>query len=338
MNQLSDTQLHAIMQDNRTVVAMLSRYLNYHSRFLDEQTVLNFAKECHLDTETAFSALFCAACGLDSAENREHRRLEQTYFKTGVRRQDPVIYRNDPYYQKIRFPDVTSGRWKLCTKEYLPFEPFVRTHPTVTEDLREIPQIAYFTEAFPFPAVLENDVEWMTVTPNEIETMREPIERSHGNVLTLGLGLGYFAFCAAQKDSVISVTVIERDADVIKLFETYILPQFSNREKIRILQDDAFHYLQTELPKSHYDYLFADLWHDASDGLEMYMRLKRILTAHSDLPTDYWIEPSLLSALRHIVYDKLTDPRTPLQLRGVSMAEFLSDDFLKKLSPDLREE
>ena len=42
----------------------------------------------------------------------------------------------------------------------------------------------------------------MSLKPNEIETMEQPIENANGNILVYGLGLGYFAFMASQKNSV----------------------------------------------------------------------------------------------------------------------------------------
>ena len=279
----SNARLRQIMKENRLILELWSHYLNKTPRLLSKSAVEDLARECDVDCDEAFLALFCAACGLDSADNREHRRLEKLYFRPSIVRLDPLLYQNDPYYQTIRFPEVTRGRWELRHGHYAPYEPFVRTHPLLTEDLREIPLLGYFDTEFPFPAVLENGVEWMTVTPNEIETMKKPLDCAKGHVLTLGLGLGYFAFCASEKEDVESVTVVEWDADVIALFREYLLPQFPHKEKVRILQGDAFAYMEC-LDASAFDYVFADLWHDASDGLEMYIRLCRIMKAHPTLP------------------------------------------------------
>ena len=51
----------------------------------------------------------------------------------------------------------------------------------------------------------------MLVTPNEVETMKEAIEKAHGKVATYGLGLGYFPYMTSMMDSVESVTVVELD-------------------------------------------------------------------------------------------------------------------------------
>ena len=66
-----------------------------------------------------------------------------------------------------------------------------------------------------FPAILENDRIWMTVTPNEIETMKEPVDQAFGNVLTFGFGLGYYAYMISEKEEVTSITVVEINGDVI---------------------------------------------------------------------------------------------------------------------------
>lgn len=325
-------QLTRIMNDNDLIVRILSEYINYHPRFLTQEMVEDLASSCSVTTDEAFRTLFAAACGLDTADDREHRLLEQQYFIPGVRRLDPLPYQNDDYVKVIRFPTVKHKKWELCTHSYAPYEPFVCNHPVLSRELREIPQIGYFAEEFPFPAVLENGIEWMTVTPNEVETMRAPIKECHGKVLTLGLGLGYFAFHASQKQDVTSLTVVERNPDVIELFRKYLLPQFPHKEKIRIVQADAFQYMEEKMPKECFDYLFADLWHDPSDGLDMYLRLKKYEPLAQKTKFSYWIEPSLLSLMRHMVFRRISDTSQPLHLRGVAPETLLSDEFLRTLN------
>ena len=333
--QSNQNDLHTVMYQNDMITYAYSRYLNHTPRFLTKDMVEDLARDCRVGTETAFLSLFSAACGLDPDTIPSHRTLEREYLYKGVRPLDPATYADDAYCKAVSFSDQRLGNWEMKTGFYTPYEPFVWNHPVLTPDFREIPQIGYFREEFRFPAILENGVEWMTVTPNEIETMRQPIANAHGNVLTLGLGLGYFAFHAAQKEDVGSVTVIERDASVIELFQTHLLPQFPNRQKIRVECCDAFDFL-TPTRVSAYDSVFADLWHDPSDGLPLYLRLRRIQKRLDGKDWDYWIEPSLLSSLRHMVYDRITDPNTPLRLEGVSHRELLSDEFLKRLAPDVK--
>lgn len=320
--------LKNIMQQNAEIVAAYSRYINNTPRFVTADMVDELARDCECAPHSAYLLLLAAAMGLDTVDDKAHRLLDRLYIQPGVKKLDPIPYLLDEYCKTIRFPTQKIGKWETMTSTYTAYEPFAWRDPILLPDFREIPQIGYFEQDFHFPAIHENGVEWMSVKPNEVETMREPIKRSHGRVLTLGLGMGYFTFHASQKEDVRSVTVIERDPDVIALFKEHILPQFPHKEKIKLLQADAFAYMEKELPKASFDYIFADLWHDASDGLEMYMRLKRL---EGNIPTDYWIEDSLLSYLRGMVFEKLCDPTSPLMISGVRYEELLSNEFLRTL-------
>jgi hypothetical protein len=132
------------------------------------------------------------------------------------------------------------------------------------------------------------------------------------------------------------VTVVEKDPSVIKLFCEHILPQFPHREKIRVIEADAFAYMEHQMPREGYDYIFSDIWHDPSDGLPLYLRLKKYESLSPTTRFDYWIEPSLLSSLRRMVFDKLSDPSAPMRLAGVDPYTLLSNDFLRRLAPDVK--
>ncbi len=320
------------MHDNELIVRILSEYINYHPRFLTKEMVLELARDCNVTSDEAFRTLLCAACGLDTAEDRYHRYLEKTYFCSGLHKLSPKEYAEDEYNRCIQFPKKSLGAWEFCRHSYHPYQPFVCNHPVLTEEFREIPQIGYFEEEFFFPAVLENGIEWMTVTPNEVETMKEPIRESFGHVVTLGLGLGYYAFHTSQKKEVESVTVVERDRNVIALFKDHILPQFPHKEKIKVIEKDAFEFLEKDLPTLSVGYLFADLWHDASDGLDMYLEIKKHEQKYENTTFSYWIEPSLLSVLRQMVFERITDPKEATTFKNVDLKMLLSDEFLKTLN------
>ena len=325
-------QIKRVMRENDLIVRILCDYINEHPRFLTQEMVSELANDCHVDTDTAFRILFCAACGLDTAADSYHKYLEKRYFIPSLRKLSPRTYLDDEYNKFVKLTPAKLGKWELCRHSYHPYQPFVCNHPVLMDDFCEIPQIGYFEEEFSFPAVLENGIEWMTVTPNEVETMKMPIRESHGRVVTLGLGLGYFAFHASQKSNVEEVVVIERDPNVISLFSTHILPSFPNREKIRVIQADAFDALKNESSIKNADYLFADLWHDASDGLDLYLEIKKHEMRFPTTRFAYWIEPSLLSLLRQMVFERITDPNAPIQLKTDSPAKLLSNDFLKSLN------
>lgn len=326
-------QINRIMEQNALITLAYSRYINFTPRFITADMVADLARECDTDPDAAYRLLLSAAMGLDTVDDPEHRRLERLYVTPGVKRLDPAVYRRDAYFQTVQLPTRAKGRWETLTATYAAYEPFVWNDPLVLPDLREIPQIGYFAEDFHFPAIHQDGVEWMSVKPNEVETMKAPIRAARGRVLTLGLGLGYYAFHAAQKPEVESVTVIERDAEAISLFREWILPQFPHGEKIHIVHADAFDYLEQQAPSQRFDTVFADLWHDPSDGLELYLRLKKLEKNLPGAQIDYWIETTLLSALRRIVYEKLTSKENPTVISPTTLAQCLSEEFLKQLDP-----
>ena len=184
-----------------------------------------------------------------------------------------------------------AGAFELGYASYRPYELFVADDLRAYPDGAVLPVLGYFAQPFAYPVLTENGREWMTATPNEINTIRPMAEAAHGRVLTLGLGLGYFAFRALLNPRVERVTAVERSADAIRLFRERILPAFPRPECLTILQADAFAAAPALYQSGQYDFVFADLWHDAADGLPMYELLK-----HMEVPGPeyrYWIEKTL---------------------------------------------
>ena len=184
-----------------------------------------------------------------------------------------------------------AGAFELGYASYRPYELFVADDLRAYPDGAVLPVLGYFTRPFAYPVLTENGREWMTATPNEINTIRPMAEAAHGHVLTLGLGLGYFAFHALLNPRVESVTAVERSADAIRLFRERILPAFPRPERLTILQADAFAAAPALYQSGQYDFVFADLWHDAADGLPMYERLKQMEVPGPEYR--YWIEKTL---------------------------------------------
>ena len=282
---------------NLLALERMSGYLRRHPRLITEADVRE-VMALGVGQEEAVYLLLCAACDVDASRSAQERELAQRYFRPSLRRLDAQAYRSNPYLRAIRFPQAAQGRWRMTQMTYAPYELFVRDDLLLPGDGREIPQLGYFPEPFTYPAVLEDGREWMTVTPNEVETMRPALAQARGHVVAFGLGLGYFAFMASEKADVSRVTVIERDAEVIGLFERHLLPQFPRREKVRIVQADAFDYARTSLAQA--DFAFVDLWHDVSDGAPLYLRMKALEAHAPHTRFAYWIEPSIRSFLQGV--------------------------------------
>lgn len=286
-----------VHEENGMLFALLSSYLNHAPDLIQAAEIAEIAQS-GVSVEYAFKLLLAAKFGLDIVDSEADKTLFHAYFHPMIHQLDASEYERNPYYRNIRLPDVRLGNSELKYEAYKPFEAFVCNNILLTAEGRQIPQIGFFETAFTYPAVLEQGRIWMTVTPNEIETMKEPVAAAFGRVLTFGLGLGYYAYMVSEKDNVDSVTIVEINEDVIQLFKQHILPQFKQAEKIRIVHADAFEFARTHLTQDPYDYVFTDLWHDVSDGMALYLQMKQIERQHPGMKFSYWIEKSIQCYLK----------------------------------------
>ncbi len=282
-----------IKQANNLIFERLAILLNNKPNFVTEEMVKELTENFSLSVAESFSLLLCACLGFDT-ENEFDRKLWESYSVHMLHHLDQSIFTEDAFYSAVRINSGKSiGEWELREDIIAPFTAFVCDDPLTLPDGRIIPQIGFFDAEYRCLSVLQSGREWMTMMPNEIVTQRTPIKKAKGRVATYGLGLGYFAFMCARKNEVESVTIVERDESVIKLFKELILPAFVNPEKIEIVCADAFEFAEKEAPKRNFDYVFADIWHDPSDGVDAYKKFKELEHLCPNTKFDYWIEDTL---------------------------------------------
>ena len=184
---------------------------------------------------------------------------------------------------------------------------------------REINHFAYFDEPFKYLELRQNDVTWMSVTPHEIETMKESLKEVKGNVLVLGLGIGYYPYIASLKNEVKNIDIIELDKKIIHIFKNNLLNQFEHQEKINLINEEATKYLK-ENNLLKYDYIFVDLWHTPEDGLALYLKISKILTSFKG-QVSYWIEESILALIRRYLITLIEE-----KLNGFSEKDYLKSE------------
>ena len=331
-------QIERTREANFRLLHLFSLYINERADFITPEMVDEIAKIGSYGTEEAFLTLFSEACGIHLTDEREDSAFFREFLAPSVRRLDAAKYRSDPYYRNIRFPDVRDGSWELRNDAYKPYQTFIWDDVRPDEELRELPPLGYFDETFSYPVILEDGREWMLVTPNEIETIRPAIRAARGQVVTFGLGLGYFPYMASEKDTVKRVVIVEKDPAVIRLFRQYILPQFGHADKIEVINDDAFEYLDRSMSCEHFDYAYADIWHDAGDGVPFYLRFNKYEERFADTVFDYWIEETMLSYLRWYDFDHMpAEVRDPYRWLNNSNTKqraksLTADAWLKYLS------
>ena len=276
-----------IHQENETILARLSGFLCADARAITPEALAEMTA-LGLREDEAYMHLLAAWLELPAP-------LWRRYLPRMLHRLDAADYQADPCLQAFHAATGAEGPIALGEDRYAPCELFVADDFVTDQDDRVYPQLGWFREEFRFPALTENGRVWMTVTPNEINTIRPCAKAVSGEVLAYGLGLGYFAFHALQNPRVTSVTVVERSADVISLFRRCLLPRFPRQEALRIVQADAFDYAERTAPGEGYDCVFTDLWHDVGDGLPLYRRMKALEVTGPRY--FYWIEKTLRAYL-----------------------------------------
>jgi hypothetical protein len=289
---LSKTQTFNIAMANQMIDFVLS-----NPPWIKKTSLVNKMQKDSLSELDAYQSLLLNQW-LKDPVLKKHPDLLSLSVKPFLFTLDRGQYISNPFYQEIKPKPVTKGKWQLGYETFLPFQA-VLTGDVVTNPnnhyLDSTP-VGYFTDPFYYLVIKQQDVTWMSVTPFEINTMAPILEKVKGKIITLGLGLGYFASMAALKLEVNEVLVIEKDQQVIDIFLKHIYPQLPNKEKIKIIHEDAFQFLKTN--KRRFDHLFVDIHHTAEDGLPIYIRMKKIEKLSSYGQWHYWLESSIISLFR----------------------------------------
>jgi len=101
---------------------------------------------------------------------------------------------------------------------------------------------------------------WMSTSPLEMASVGYSATKAYGQVLVGGLGLGMFAWIAAQRPEVASVTVFELEPKVIELVRPYLTDS-----KIYLIEDDIYN-----ATGWGYDFVYLDIWRNAPDAFQDY--------------------------------------------------------------------
>lgn len=158
------------------------------------------------------------------------------------------MYATDLYMPTYR--DGVAGRWKLMHGDFT----LVRGYHSG------------LWGTWGLPVLLRNAngdgktwETWMSLSPYEIETQELGCRYACGHTVVMGLGMGWIAANIALNPAVRSVTVIERDPEVIDLFtqaQAFAGLPAEAIAKLRIIEADALLWQ----PDSPVDFLYADIW------------------------------------------------------------------------------
>lgn len=158
-----------------------------------------------------------------------------------------------------RYRPLSSGAWKLLIAPMVLCPGYWSGTVLVTE----------------MAGLIRDGVTWMSMTPMELESQETGIRLAHGHVLIYGLGMGWSALVSALREEVETVTVVERDPEILALHRE--LDVFSQippeaRAKIRLLEGDAL----AHVPDGPVDLLMPDIWARIAGGPQRVEEVRRM--------------------------------------------------------------
>ena len=267
---------------------------------------------------------------LDPESNELYNYLFKDFGFNEIVILDRKKYEDNPYYQLLlKIKDFKKGNIEFKQNKvpsYVPVAINEKRYETKNY-FRDITPTGIFEEDFYFPAIIQNEVTWMSFAPHETETSEEAIKNATGDVVTYGCGLGYFPYMASLKDDVTSVTIVELDPKIIKFFEENLLPLFEHKEKIRIVNANAVEFHKN--PPMKFNYLFADIWHDVFDGLPFYLIFKKDEKVADKC--EHWIEKDMLAYFRRNVVSLMEEEYLGYTDRDYQVKETFVDKLLSTL-------
>lgn len=206
----------------------------------------------------------------------------------------------NPYFTNVKFNNIKNKHFAYKTitidKGYLFNADDIQDDKD--HELKDWMKLRALDEDIKALFLYQDDKEWMMSVPSETLTNDPYAYKARGNVVTFGLGIGYFVYMAMLNDKVTKVTVIEKSKEVIKLFEE--IKKYFPDKPLEIIEGDAFDYFNQSFLKS-FDYIYVDIWQSSEDGRSIITKL-----LEQYLPPlrkcDFWIENSCLAVIRTLIY------------------------------------
>ena len=209
-------------------------------------------------------------------------------------------YIDNPYLKNINFKDIKLKDFSYETvtieKGYL-FN-IDEIQDDKNKELNDYMILRAYKQDTDMMFLKQGKQEWMMASISEFRTNDPYAKKAHGNIVTFGLGIGYFVYMASLNENVKSITVIEKSKEVIELFNQ-IKDQFPNKD-INIINGDAFDYFNQQYLKQ-FDYIYVDIYQNNVDGRIMIEKLLEQYLPPYD-KCNFWIENSCLSIVKSLIF------------------------------------
>lgn len=271
---------------------------NIYNSYFNEcrQNVDEFIVSRHSDKNNAIYYAWLEALEIDP-DDFEFLQLSKQYHLDEIKELNIDEFNKNPFLTNIMASIHSSSKWNVQLKEYSPYECFLYDSLEIKETsfYKEITKLGYFKKPFTYIEATNKNNDIIDINPLEINVVAKELVLLKGNILSYGLGLGYFTYIASLKGDITSVTTLEEDESLIELFNENV-SSFIPNTKITIIKDNLFNHLNDSSNK--YDFAYINLSNDINKALKEYIAIKKIENSHKDITFFYHNENEILALLR----------------------------------------
>lgn len=274
------------------------------------QEILSFLDRCRSNIQRDDKNVFLGEHVTRASEHKIQTAMSEAGFAefSGPENTWPSLFlsvdewENSPYHSHVSLDMVKNDHFSYQTEKTAGHELFnvdvIQKDPK--RELNDWMKLRAMDQNFDAIYLYQDDNDWMLDAPSEAATNNVPAGKAHGNVLTFGLGIGYFIYMALANPEVISVTCIENSPQVIEMFNRFLYPQFPHEKPVQLIEGDAYQFFNEEY-LSKYDYIFTDIWQSTQDGL---VCIEKLLEQYNPPleKADFWIEDSCLETMWTLIY------------------------------------
>ena len=191
--------------------------------------------------------------GMDEELIEKHMEAHEVGMELKMPAPDPMSMMH--LYQPMSFPRQKAGRFEIITETSEVFEITDVSHAVL---LGVDPITLSWGQPIDFHILIGDGGGVMTSDkPDEIYIQYIAFHNMYGRVLVGGLGLGMAANMIAAMPDVSSVTVIEKEPDIIRLVDDNLHP------KVNVIEADLFEHVK-QLTAGSYDSAYYDVWYSTS--------------------------------------------------------------------------
>lgn len=116
-----------------------------------------------------------------------------------------------------------------------------------------------FDDEINIPILFTHSGTWMSLTPNEVFTLRGQVRRAKGNVGVAGLGLGWLSRRILERKQVKKLVICDINKDILEFFGRPLKDEFG--DKVELLNEDAY-----DVDWNAFDVSLWDIWQGFGDS------------------------------------------------------------------------